>query len=74
MRNSVSAVTLMTTKTALKVALSLVPTTSNVVTKPTTTTAGRLMRPPTSPALQEAPLDLGADLQGVRYVDPDIVQ
>ena len=47
--NSVSAVTLTATSTALNVALSLVPITSKVVTNAAMITAGRLISPPTSP-------------------------
>ena len=47
------AATLMATSTALAVALSLVPTTSNAVTSSVMITAGRLTKPPASPPLMK---------------------
>jgi hypothetical protein len=53
--NAVSAETLMSTSTALTLALSLVPIISSQVTSRAMTSAGRLIRPPGAPPSASGP-------------------
>ena len=53
--NTVSAVTLIATRIALNLALSLVPTTSSQVTASAMSAAGRLINPPSAPPKTSGP-------------------